>query len=623
MNPSDAHHTKTPGAQIDPIANAALLDALPSLVWCVGADGLCSFVNRAWTEFTGRSSEQELDDGWLEGVHREDRDRVTQVLRTAFGARKPFKAEYRLRRADGSFGWVHHAAGPSNDAEGRFAGYLGTCHDITERHDAELTAREGERMMRVLADNLPAQIAYYEAGSLKCLFANKAYARANGWDEQSILGRTVEEVIGQEANRLIAPYVKRVLAGESVSYERPHTMPSGEERLIEVNLLPHLSESGEMLAAFVLISDITRHRLAERSIRESEERLRKFSEATREGIVFHDKGIITDCNEALSRIIGYSHDELVGTAILNYNAPEYREMVANNISAGMERPYEGAILHKDGHRIPVELVGKEMPFKGQHYRMTVVRDISDRKSAEERIQFLAHHDTLTGLPNRVMLMDRLEVMLASARRRSTPVGILFIDLDHFKTVNDSLGHAAGDALLKIVATRIETSLREVDVVSRLGGDEFLVALPGHRGRAGRGAGGGEAARRGERAGRARRAHAEREPVDRHQRVPARRHHGGRADQECRRGDVPRQGSRPQQLPVLQRDPVRGGVPGADAGDGAARGDPRRGLRAALPARGARCRPVAHRGRGAGPLAAPRRHARRPGRVPSPSPSSAG
>jgi diguanylate cyclase (GGDEF)-like protein/PAS domain S-box-containing protein len=482
----DALRSKSAKAALDPIANAALLNALPSLVWCLGADGLCSFVNRAWTDFTGRTIEQELDDGWLEGVHREDRDPLTQSLRNAFGARKPFKAEYRLRRADGGYGWVHHAAGPVNDGEGRFTGYLGTCHDITERHDAELAASERERMMRVLADNLPAQIAYYEGKTLRCLFANKAYARANGWDEQSILGRTVPEVIGQEANRLIDPYVQRVLAKEAVSYERPFVMPSGEERVIEVNLIPHLSETGEMLAAFVLISDITRHRIAERTIRESEERLRKFSDATREGIVFHDKGIITDCNEALSRIVGYTHDELVGTEILQYNAPEFRELVANHINSGMERPYEGAVLHKDGRRIPVELVGKEMPYKGQHMRMTVVRDISDRKDAEARIQFLAHHDTLTGLPNRVMLMDRLEVMLASARRRSAPIGILFIDLDHFKTVNDSLGHAAGDALLKIVAGRIESSLREVDVVSRLGGDEFLVALPdveGERGAA--------------------------------------------------------------------------------------------------------------------------------------------
>jgi diguanylate cyclase (GGDEF)-like protein/PAS domain S-box-containing protein len=227
----------------------------------------------------------------------------------------------------------------------------------------------------------------------------------------------------------------------------------------------------------VLITDITRHRHAERAVRESEERFRKFADATNEGIVFHEDGILTDCNDAVARLTGFTHRELVGSQLLSYIAPEFREAALTALRTGYERPYESEIVTKDGNRIPVEFEGRVMTIDGKTYRMSVMRDIRRRKASQARIRYLAHHDLLTGLPNRALLLDRLEFILASARRRDAQVAVLFIDLDNFKTVNDSLGHVAGDALLKVVATRIEKALRTMDVVSRHGGDEFLVVLP--------------------------------------------------------------------------------------------------------------------------------------------------
>ena len=342
----------------DPSRRADLFNPFPTLVWCADRNGGCSFVNQAWEDYTGRHLENELGARWLESVHADDRPALERDWAEALGLRRAFESQYRMRRADGEYGWIHHAAVPINDEDGRLAGYLGSCHDITEQRAAELAARAKEQQ-----------------------------------------------------------------------------------------------------------------------VRESEERLRKFTDATNEGIVFQEDGKVADCNEAILRLTGYRYEELVGSQIIEYVAPDCREVVAANMRAGYERPYESAILAKDGTRIPVEFEGRAMPFKGRVYRMSVVRDIRDRKAAEARIHFLAHHDTLTGLPNRALLLDRLEFILASARRRDTHVGILFIDLDNFKTVNDSLGHAAGDALLKVVADRILKSLRRGDSVARLGGDEFVVVLP--------------------------------------------------------------------------------------------------------------------------------------------------
>jgi len=332
-----------------------------------------------------------------------------------------------------------------------------------------------EALLRLIADSVPALMAYYDLPGLRCQFANQGYAAYNGHSTESILGLTVQEAIGDKAWQVIQPHVDRCSHGERVKYTREQTLPNGEVRMIEVTPIPHCDGAGQ-LGSFVLITDITERWRAEREVRQSEERMRKFTEATDEAIVFHRDGLITDGNEALTRLTGYSLQEVTGLSIFNFISPEWRATALEYTRSGREDPYEVTICHKDGHAIPVELVGKTMPLHHADYRIVVVRDITARKQAQEREAFIALHDTLTQLPNRHFLMEQLSQVLSLARRHHGRVAVLFINLDHFKTVNDSLGHHAGDQLLRNVAERLRSGVRDADVVARLGGDEFVVVL---------------------------------------------------------------------------------------------------------------------------------------------------
>jgi diguanylate cyclase (GGDEF)-like protein/PAS domain S-box-containing protein len=349
----------------------------------------------------------------------------------------------------------------------------------------ELRALRAElTQFRQVCNAVPVAIAYYERAGNVCRYANQGYAAMFAHDESSILGHTVAEVIGAEAAAFIQPQVDRVVRERvSVRYERSIAAPDGPPRSIEVHLLPHADDSGNAIGAFVLISDITRHRQAEAALRESEERLAKFMQATAEGIVFHKGGLITDANPPLLELVGHSLAELIGRPALDFVAPDMRPRVGEAMAAGRETRYDTAVLHKSGQRIPVEFIVRSMHVGGAAQRMTIVRDIRPRLEAEARIHHLAHHDELTGLPNRAAFIERAGALLEQARLAGHALALLFVDLDHFKRINDSLGHPVGDMLLQTVAGRITAALREADLVSRFGGDEFVLLLHGPAGEA--------------------------------------------------------------------------------------------------------------------------------------------
>jgi len=232
------------------------------------------------------------------------------------------------------------------------------------------------------------------------------------------------------------------------------------------------------------VTDVSSRREIEEALRLSEKRYRTLFERNLAGVYRSTlEGRILDCNESFARIFGYpSREEVLRQAAWDfYVHPEDREAaLAKLLERQTLSNYELCLKRKDGSTVWV--LESESLIEGPDGRLSVIEgtaiDITERKRAEEQVKHLAFHDPLTNLPNRLLFNDRLTLAVAQAHRHSQRLAVLFLDLDRFKVINDSLGHSVGDELLRQVAERIQESVREGDTVARLGGDEFTLLVPG-------------------------------------------------------------------------------------------------------------------------------------------------
>ncbi|MGV8824890.1 sensor domain-containing protein [Methylibium petroleiphilum] len=448
---------------------------LPGLMMAIGRDARLLAVNEPLAACTGWHRDAAADgEAWLDRLSAPSRRELLKALDHLDTADR-FRLELQFRRPGGEVGWLECDARWNRDTE------LCLCalHDVSARKRTELALREQTTQLRVLADNVPALIAYYEQQGFRCTFANRHYASALGWTPENILGRTAAEIVGERGWQQIRPYIERVVETRAqVSYERELTDAAGRPQWLEVDVLPNFDDEGELSGAFVRVTDITKHRLAERAVRESEERLAKFMQASAEGILFHRNGTVIDINEPICELTGYTRDEVIGRQTAEFLAPDHLPRAQQALATGAEAAWESVALGRAGERIPVELITRSIMRNGERLRLVIVRDIRERVAAQARIHHLAHHDALTGLPNRAAFGLQLERLTASHRSGDAQIALLFIDLDHFKRINDSLGHLVGDLLLQTVTARITDNLRADDLVARFGGDEFMVLIPG-------------------------------------------------------------------------------------------------------------------------------------------------
>ena len=462
----------------DELRMRAIADNLPALMAYVDVNRTVIFANRSYASAYAVASEK-LTGIDVRELLGEDVYAQSEIFMRDALAGRAVNFE-RLVTHTGAVRWERVSYVPEHAADGTVVGFIALAEDITELKRAQHTFAKSEMRLRTITDNMPALIAYIDR--------DQHYRFCNGYHEtilnlapEKVLGQTVRQVMGEIGYAEIAPYLLRVLNGERVSFEQQVDQAGGKHFLHD--LIPEIEVDGTVTGFYSMVLDITDRKAAELRERASQKLLRSVTDNLPALVCYIDADERFQFNNQpyekwfarpLAQITGQRVADLMSPSDFAIHQPYY-EQARNGSMAEFE--FEAT---QDG---------------GQHYyraaylpqfddaqRLTgvcgMINDITTLKRVEQQLRILARHDTLTGLPNRNQFDVKLADAMARSRRSGTPMALMFLDIDHFKSINDTLGHHGGDAVLRQFAERLTSAVRATDTVARLAGDEFVIILEG-------------------------------------------------------------------------------------------------------------------------------------------------
>lgn len=435
---------------------------------------------------------QHTVEGWMDLIHPADRATMTEhFLQEVVEQGEAFDKEYRIVRiSDRAERWVHGLGKLEYAADGRPARMRGVIKDITEHKQAEIALRSSELRYRTAFQMSIDTMILSRVRDGVLIDVNNAFTQVMGYRREEAIGKSSDD-LGFWEDPSDHAAVLAELRVNGVCQNHCCNFRSKDGRQIWGTMSVSLVEVDGELCALSTTRDITHLRQAEeqlaeaqRALKSSEERYRTVFQASLDCIAIRRQrdGAIIDVNQAYLDMLGFDLSEVIGHSCSELNLwaePGARERMDDVLlQNGSFRDARTRYRRKNGDLIWVLISSSRIEIEGEPCVLTIIRDVSDAKAAEDKIWNLAFYDPLTRLPNRRLLMDRLRQTLSPSKRAIRMRSLLFIDLDNFKTLNDTLGHQNGDQLLREMARRLVACVRESDTVARLGGDEFVVLLDG-------------------------------------------------------------------------------------------------------------------------------------------------
>lgn len=447
-----------------------------------GLDGRVLMVNQRWCDLVGRTKEEIEELPFLAETCPEDAAWNSPLLEKHLRTGEPFQVEKRFMRPDGSTVWVAVNVSFVRDEAGQVISMIAVAEDINDRKAAEEEVREGRNLFQVAIDSVQ-DLVFVKDRDGRFVLTNRRLNEIYG----SLEGMRVHDRFPREAAEEFHAADQHVIAtGEAFTVDEQIPV-DGEIRTFQTVKVPW-RQDGDIIGVIGVSRDMTERREAERELRESRRRL-----AT---LIDNLPGIVYRCEVEAPWPFSFMSEG--AEALTGYTAAEFTEnklgwadMVHPDDFAQLERSTRDAIEERRPFSVIYRLITRSgetrwVMERGQciydasgapSFLEGFISDITQQRQTEERLRWVAHHDSLTGAPNRVLFQERLEHALRRSGEAGRKVGLLLLDVDHLKEINDSLGHDAGDALLQVTAQRLTTALRRIDTVARNGGDEFAIVLP--------------------------------------------------------------------------------------------------------------------------------------------------